>query len=95
MNRRTIKADKADMGTYLISVFFVFVGLAYIIFGKISSEAYAARTFDPKDPPSSPARYFWKVYRELHPQSFLPQACAACIVIAAMTLIAALFALTR
>ena len=91
-NGRTIEAD---MGTYLISVFFVFVGFAYVIFGRISSQAYAARPFDPKDPPRSPARYFLKVYRELYPRSFLPQACAACIVIAAMTLIAALRALTR
>jgi hypothetical protein len=83
------------MGTYLISAFFLFVGLAYIIFGKISSEAYAVKPFDPKDPPRSPARYFWKVYRELHPESFLPQACAACIIIAVMILIAVPLALLR
>ncbi|MBZ5567411.1 MAG: hypothetical protein LAN64_06110 [Acidobacteriia bacterium] len=81
------------METYLIAAFFVFVGLAYIIFGKISSVAYAARPFDPESPPRSPARYFWKVYRELHPESFLPQACAACVIIALMILLAALLIL--
>lgn len=79
------------MAPYLISAFFVFLGGAYIIFGKISSEAYAARPFDPKDPPPSQARYFWKVYRELYPKSFLPEACAACVIIAIMILIAAPF----
>ncbi len=83
------------MGPYLISLFFVFMGLAYIIFGRISSQAYAARPFDPNDPPRSKARYFWKVYRELYPQSFLTEACAACAVIAVMILIAAPFALMR
>jgi hypothetical protein len=83
------------MGTYLISAVFVFVGLAYMIFGKISSQAYAARPFDPKDPPQSPARYCWKVHRELYPESILRQALAACIVIAAMTLIAVPFALFK
>ena len=83
------------MGPYLISAFFVFMGLAYMIFGKISSEAYAARPFDPKDPPRSKARYFWKVYCQLHPESFLPQACMACALIAVMILIAAPFTLLR
>jgi hypothetical protein len=83
------------MGPYLISGFFLFVGIAYVIFGKISSEAYAARPFDPNDPPRSQARYFWKVYRELYPKSFLPEACLACAVIAVMILIAAPFTFLR
>ena len=83
------------MATYLISAFFLFVGLAYIIFGKISSEAYAARPFDANDPPRSPGRYLWKVHREMYPQSYLPHACAACVMVAGMTLIAALIAFTR
>ena len=81
------------MGTYLIAAFFVSVGIAYMIFGKMSSMAYAARPFDPENPPRSQARYFWKVYRELYPESFLPQACAACAIIAVMILIAAPFTL--
>ena len=83
------------MAPYLFSAVFVFVGLAYIIFGRISSEAYAARPFDADHPPPSPARYFWKVYRELYPKSYLPQALKACVIVAGMTLIAALFALAR
>lgn len=83
------------MSTYLIMAFFFFVGFAYILFGRISSQAYGARPFDPKAPPKSPARYFWKVYRELYPESFLPQACTACIVIALMILIATPFTLMR
>jgi hypothetical protein len=83
------------MGTYLISAFFLFVGLAYIIFGKISSEAYAAKPFDPSDPPRSQAHYFWKVYREMYPRSLLPQACVACAVVAAMILLAALWVFMR
>ena len=89
---RTIETD---MGPYLISAFFVFIGLAYVIFGRISSLAYAARPFDPKDPPKSQARYFWKVYRELYPESLLPQACTACAVIAVMILVAAPFAFSN
>jgi hypothetical protein len=83
------------MGPYLIAGFFVFVGIAYMIFGKISSEAYAARPFDEKNPPRSQARYFWKVYRELYPKSFLAEACAACAVIAVMILVAAPFTFLR
>ncbi|MGZ4813626.1 MAG: hypothetical protein ACXVZI_12725 [Terriglobales bacterium] len=83
------------MGPYLISAFFLFVGIAYIIFGMISSVAYTARPFDESDPPRSKARYFWNVYRELYPKSFLPQACVACAVVAGMTLMAALFVFLR
>ena len=83
------------MGTYLISAFFLFIGLAYIIFGKMSSEAFAAKPFDPNDPPRSQARYFWKVYRELYPQSFLPQACIACAVVAGMMLLAGFWVFMR
>jgi hypothetical protein len=83
------------MGTYLISVFFVMVGIAYLVFGKISSEAYAARPFDKNHPPSSPARYLLKVHRELYPKSLLPGVCKLCGVIAGMVLVAALFAFMR
>ncbi len=83
------------MGPYLISAFFVFLGAAYIIFGRISSLAYAARPFDPKNPPRWQMRYLWKVYRELYPKSLLPEICAACAIIALMILIAAPFTFAR
>jgi hypothetical protein len=83
------------MTTYLFPAVFVFVGLAYIIFGRISSQAYNARPFDRDHPPKSPGRYLWNVHRELYPQSYLRQALKACVIVAAMTLIAALVAFSR
>jgi len=83
------------MAPYLFCAFFVFVGLAYIIFGKMSSQAYRARPFDANDPPRSPGRYLWKVHRELYPQSYLPHVLKGCVILAAMTLIAALFVFVR
>jgi hypothetical protein len=83
------------MGTYLIFVSLVVVGIAYLIFSRISSQAYSARPFDKNHPPSSPARYLLKVHRELYPKSLLPGVCKLCGVIAGMVLVAALFAFMR